>query len=200
MMEQALSYIQSNIELAPYLVCGLLLLAGLNIPVSEDAMIFVSAMLAAAQPDNTVRLFTGLFLGAYISDVMCFYLGFYFGEKLWKIKWFASMVKKDNVSKMNTFYEKYGALTLIFGRFIPFGVRNGLFLTAGISKMKPMKFILSDFVACMISVCVYFYLYFKYGQSVVEAIKRSNYVIFALALSFVLFLVMKKKKSQKKTI
>jgi membrane-associated protein len=197
MMEQALAYIQSNVELAPYLVCGLLLLAGLNIPISEDAMIFVSAMLSAVQPEHTIKLFTGLFVGAYVSDVMCFYLGYLLGDKLWNIKWFAGMVKKENVSKLNSFYEKYGVYTLILGRFIPFGVRNGLFLTAGVGKMKPSRFILSDLVACSISVTIYFILYFKYGQSVVQTIKQSNYYIFAFALLLVLFLVIKKQRAKK---
>ena len=41
---------------------------------------------------------------------------------------------------MMGFYKKYGALTLVIGRFIPFGVRNAIFLTSGISKMPFAKF------------------------------------------------------------
>ena len=109
------------------------------------------------------------------------------------------MVKRDSVHKLHSFYEKYGVLTLIFGRFIPFGVRNGLFLTAGIGKMKPLKFALSDLLAASISCTVFFSLYYKYGTSVVEIIKKSNYLIFSVAIIFAIFMIIKNKRAKKST-
>ena len=38
-------------------------------------------------------------------------------DKLWKIKWFARMVKPESVDKVSHFYERFGIFTLIVGRF-----------------------------------------------------------------------------------
>ena len=105
------------------------------------------------------------------------------------------MVDASTVEKIAGFYEKYGPLTLLLGRFIPFGVRNGLFLTAGLSKMKFVKFALSDLLAATITCSLYFWLYFTYGKAMIDIIKQSNYVIFGLAISVVLFLVIKKRRA-----
>ncbi|NYT46771.1 MAG: hypothetical protein H0A75_03100 [Candidatus Methanofishera endochildressiae] len=46
-MEELIQLIQANIQYAHLIIFATLLLAGLNIPISEDAMIFVSALLAS---------------------------------------------------------------------------------------------------------------------------------------------------------
>lgn len=74
-IESLMHYIQSNVAYAPYLSFGLLCLAGFNIPVSEDGMIFINALLAAKHPQYTYQLFAGVFLGAYASDLICYALG-----------------------------------------------------------------------------------------------------------------------------
>ena len=194
-MEQLLEIIQANVQMAPFIIFGALLLAGFNIPVSEDAMLFISAILAANNPELMPRLFIAVFAGAYLSDLICYALGRYLGPKLWNIKFFANMVSKDKVEKMSSFYSKYGALTLVFGRFIPFGVRNGLFLTAGLGKMNFLRFALSDLLAATISCTTFFTLYYKYGKSVIEIVKRGNMIIFSIALvALCIFLLNKKMK------
>ena len=192
-MEQLLEIIQSNVQMAPFIIFGALLLAGFNIPVSEDAMLFISAILAANNPELMPQLFIGVFAGAYFSDLICYGLGRALGPKLWNIKFFANMVSKEKVETMSSFYDKYGPLTLIFGRFIPFGVRNGLFLTAGLSKMNFVKFALSDLLAATISCTTFFTLYYKYGKSVIEVVKRGNMIIFGIAIVVVIAFLLKKK-------
>ena len=65
-MEALLEAIHSHVEWAPWIIFGALLLAGLNIPVSEDAMLFVAAYLAATHPDYAVTLFLAVYAGAYL--------------------------------------------------------------------------------------------------------------------------------------
>lgn len=191
-MEEILLYTQQHVQIAPFLIFGLLLLAGLNIPVSEDIMIFTSALLAVKNPEYLWPLFIGVYLGAYLSDLISYTLGRFLGPKLWEIKFFSKMVTKENVDKISSFYESYGVLTLILGRFIPFGVRNGLFLTAGLGKMNFLKFALSDLLAATISVSSFFYLYFHYGESVIDYVKKFNIVIFSIAAIAVTLVVIKK--------
>ena len=196
-LHQMMTYIQSNADVAPFLIFGLLLLAGFNLPVSEDLMLFTSALLARGRPDLFWSLFIGVFAGAYLSDLICYGLGRTLGPKLWKIKWFARMVKPESVDKVSHFYERFGIFTLILGRFVPFGVRNALFLTAGLGRMGFMKFALSDLLAATISCSVYFYLYFTYGEAVVAYIQRSNQVIFGVAVVLVVVLLVRQMRKKR---
>ena len=189
------NFAMANAEIAPFLIFGALLLAGLNLPVSEDLMLLTSALIAAQKPDLMWQLFAGVFAGAFISDLICYGLGRKLGPKLWKIRWFAKMVKPEMVDKVGGFYEKYGILTLVLGRFIPFGVRNALFLTAGLSKMNFLKFALSDLLAATITCSLYFWLYYTYGEAMVDIIKQSNVVIFSVAAVVVVFFLIKRKKT-----
>lgn len=180
-MEELIQVIQANVQYAHLIIFGALLLAGLNIPVSEDAMIFISAVLASRFPEFLPRLFIGVYMGAYLSDLICYTLGRKLGPKLFEIKFFANMVPPERIQKIHNYYEQYGVVTLLVGRFIPFGVRNGLFLTAGLGKMDFVKFALADLLACTISTVVFFTLYYNFGNSVVEFVKDSNIFIFSIA-------------------
>jgi len=179
-MEELIQIIQANIQYAHFIIFGALLLAGLNIPVSEDAMLFISAILASNHPEYLPHLFIAVYLGAYFSDLICYGLGRKFGPKLLDIRFFSNMVSPERVAKISAYYENYGVITLILGRFIPFGVRNALFLTAGLGKMNFIKFSLSDLLACTISSVSFFTLYFYYGETVIDYIKQGNMVVFSL--------------------
>jgi membrane protein DedA with SNARE-associated domain len=137
-------------------------------------------------------------MGAYLSDLIAYWLGRILGPKLWNIKFFAKMVSRDKIDMIGNYYHKYGVLTLIFGRFIPFGVRNALFISAGLGKMNFIKFSLSDLLACVISTSVYFPLYYFYGESVIDYVKKGNIVIFSLALLVVGIILIKKYLNRKK--
>lgn len=181
-MEELLLIIQDHIHYAHFIIFGAMLLAGLNIPISEDAMLFISALLASKHPEYLPQLFLGIYLGAYFSDLICYSLGRFLGPRLFEIRFFAKMVSSERIDKISAYYEKYGVITLILGRFIPFGVRNALFLTAGLGKMNFIKFALSDLLACTISTISFFTLYYHYGESAISTIQEGNIVIFALLL------------------
>jgi membrane-associated protein len=193
-METFMLFIQENAANAHYIIFGLLLLAGFNIPVSEDGMLFISALIASKYPENFYLLFFGVYLGAYFSDLICYGLGRHFGPKIWKIKFFAKIVSPEKVDQLGGFYKKYGVFTLLLGRFIPFGVRNGLFLTAGLSKMNFLKFALSDLLACTISCTLFFNLYYKFGDTVIEYVKKGNMIIFGVFLIAICFYFIKRKR------
>lgn len=202
-MEELLQFIQANVQYAHLIIFGALLLAGLNIPVSEDAMIFISAVLASSHGDYLTRLFFGVYLGAYFSDLICYSLGRFLGPKLFEIRFFANMVPPERIDKIHTFYEKYGIITLLGGRFIPFGVRNGLFLTAGLGQMNFVKFALADLLACTISTVIFFTLYYHYGNAVISYVQEGNIIVFslvAIAAAIYFFRKRRMKKEQKNCI
>jgi len=194
-MDYLIEIINSNIQYAPLMMFGALLLAGFCLPVSEDAMIFIAAILSLAHPHMQYQLFLGVFAGAYVSDLICYaFCGRYLGAKLFNHSFFRRFVNEKQLDKIAIFYANYGIMALILGRFIPFGVRNALFISAGIARMNFIKFALTDFIACAISVSTFYLIYFIYGPSVIALIQKGNIVLFSMVAVAVIFYFWKRKK------
>lgn len=196
-MECLSVFIQDHAQYAHWFVFGLLMLAGLNFPISEDLLIIISGVLASTcVPENTWKLFLGIFLGAYLSDWVVYWIARLWGAQLWRMRWFARLFHSQRIKQIERYYEKYGVLTLLFGRFIPFGVRNCLFATAGIGKMRFWKFLLSDGIACLTSNAFLFSLAYFCGKNCVCLVKYLNVVIFSLFLvALIVFIWYKRNKA-----
>jgi membrane protein DedA with SNARE-associated domain len=193
--------IQFFFEQAPHahwIIFGVLLLAGFSLPISEDLMIILSAVLAATIiPENTGKLFLAVFFGCYFSDWICYWIGRKFGPKLWEIKWFARAVDRKLLDRIHAFYADYGFWTLLVGRFIPFGVRNCLCLAAGAGKMSFKKFSISDGIACFISNTTLFFLAFYAGKNhkvLLAFLKTCNILIFTVFVVSVIALIWYKRR------
>ncbi|MBS0624771.1 MAG: DedA family protein [Verrucomicrobia bacterium] len=196
-MDSIIQFIFEHATYAHWIVFSALMLAGINVPISEDLMIIFSAVLAATVvPENTAKLFAGVFLGCYISDWVCYWIGRKFGPRLWNIPWFAKTFDRKKLDLIQNYYAKYGFRTLLFGRFIPFGVRNGLFLAAGLGKMPFGKFLLSDGIACICSNTTLFTLAY-YGSrnylALIETLKTFNLFLFSAFVVSIIGLIWYKK-------
>ncbi|PKL40880.1 MAG: DedA family protein [Spirochaetae bacterium HGW-Spirochaetae-1] len=178
---------------APYvhfISFALLVLAGFSFPISEDLVFIISASIAATIiPENTYYIFAGCFLGAYSSDIVAYAIGRYAGgrilasSRLYKIKFFNKNFSKERLGKLEMYFDKYGSKTLFFGRFVPFGVRNMLFMTAGLIKMKFKKFLLIDFIALVCTSSILFYLGYSFGENyriIFPYLNRYKILIFIL--------------------
>jgi membrane protein DedA with SNARE-associated domain len=197
------SFIFEHAAYAHWIVFGALILAGFNIPVSEDLMIIFSAVLSATVvPENTTKLFLGVFLGCYLSDWICYWMGRKLGPKLWNFSWVAKSVDRKRVDQIQKYYEKYGFWTLLVGRFIPFGVRNALFLTAGLGKMHFGRFILSDGIACLTSNTALFFLAYSVGknyEALLTTLKTFNILLFSAFVVAIIGLIWYKRKKKPAT-
>lgn len=179
-METVFALIAENIFYAPLIIFGLLILAGFFIPVPEDGMLFISGLLASENPHYTVQLFLGVYAGAYFSDLIAYSMGRLLGSKLYQIRFLSRLISKEKIEKMSRYFESHGMKTLIVGRFIPFGFRNAMFLSAGISRMNFYRFAFADWVACTISTSTFFALYYTIGSPVIAWVKKGNIIIFAV--------------------
>ena len=171
-----------------------LLLAGCNLPISIDALVIIAALFSAKfVPENTLLLYFFLLGGCLASAWISYILGRTLGVKLSKWKIFQSFLSDQKVEKLRLFYKKYGVLAFIVGRFIPFGIRNCLFMSSGLSKMPFLRFALQDFLACFIWVTTYFTLFYHIGQNfevIWHYVKTLNvllFLIFAVAVISVIW-------------
>jgi membrane-associated protein len=200
-MDTLIDFIYRHAGEAHWIVFSALMLAGLNVPISEDLLIILSAILAATVvPENTTLLFAGVFLGCYLSDWVSYWIGRTLGRKLWNIPWFSRTIPKKKLLLAQNFYAKYGFWTLLIGRFIPFGVRNCLFITAGMGKMPFGKFLISDGIACIASNTTLFTIAYMLGKNyevLLNFLKTFNIVIFSAFLVTIIAVIWYKKRRKK---
>ncbi len=199
-MEIIIQWLTEHAQVAPYAIFGLLVIAGFSLPISEDVLLLVSGMLASTvMPEKTLHLFLATFLGSLASDVIAYGLGRSFGDSLYSKKWFGHTAKR-RVDKMQAFYKKYCIWTLMIGRCIPFGVRNGIFMTAGVAKMRYVTFLACDTVACFFFSLALFFLAYSFGSNfdrVCHLVQHASIIAFATLLLFVIAFVVWKKRSRK---
>lgn len=192
--------LQNEAHRAHWYLFGGLLLAGMNIPLSADVLILCAALLSATiVPENMLKLYCGVLFGCYFSAMIAFWLGRIVGTRLIKFKFFAAILKPERLQKIKSFYESHGLLTLIFGRFIPFGIRNCIFMSTGMCKLSFGKFILRDALACSIWCTLCFVFYYSIGanyQVLLEYAKKANLVIFlGFSVTVIGFLWYKRRKN-----
>lgn len=194
-------FIANHAPYAHWWIFGAILLAGLNVPISIDALIVVSAMLAATVvPEHTHLLYLAVFVGCCFSAWIAYSIGRFLGPQLLKIKWFSKILPPRRMEKVRSFNQRYGLWTLIVGRFIPFGVRNCIFMTTGISKIPFTTFILRDLLACFIWSTTCFYIYFTLSQNytaLIGWVKTFNVAIFAVLAVTVIGLIWYKRRKKK---
>ncbi len=203
-METLVNFIVEHSSYAPLMVFVLILLAGLNIPISIDVIMVLTAFLAATLiPEHTTILFVSILFGTYFSAIICYWVGRKIGIKLLKIRYFSKLLPAEKLEKVGKFYEKHGLLTLLVGRFIPFGIRNCIFMTTGMSKTNFRKFIMRDALACLIWASVCFFGFYRLGQNyeaLLSKVKTLNLFIFLAFGVTVIALVWYKKYRRKQAL
>jgi len=191
---------------AHWYIFGLFMLAGLNIPISEDVLIIGAGVLASTiVPDNLYYLVIFSYLGAYLSDIENYWLARYLGTKLLKINFFSKLINPKRIDTMQKYFNKYGALTFLLGRFIPFGVRNGLNMSAGLSKMRFIKFVIFDGIAAILTTAFLFSLGYIFGKNykvLLQYVSEYKIYIFVIAILIIviIYLIIKFKNKQKTSV
>lgn len=103
------------------------------------------------------------------------------------------------MKKFEQYYRRYGEKTIFIARFLP-GLRAPIFALSGVSKMKYSKFIFYDGVAAIISVPLFVYLAYFFGENIeyiLKLIKRTELTVAIIGLiiiGFIIYGFIKKKK------
>ncbi len=203
-MESIYNFILENQNKAPWILFFLYLLAGMSFPISIDILIIISALIASMAPEMFWPLFICSFLGCYFSAWIAYWLGRGFGRKLLKYNWMKKLLPENRLTKMRNFYARKGFLTLLLGRFIPFGVRNAIFMSTGISKASFTKFALKDLFPSIFWTSTTFLTFYYLGsnfESLSKLVKTVHLSLFyALSVTVIIFFWYKwrKKRRQRK--
>jgi membrane protein DedA with SNARE-associated domain len=181
-MESFVEFLSLHASHAHWFILLGLLLAGCNIPISIDLLLILAAFFSAQfVPENTYLLYSFVLIGCTLGAWISYTFGRTLGGKLAKKKLFRTLLSESRVAKLKMFYQKHGIWTFIIGRFIPFGVRNCIFMTSGLSKISFLRFALQEFLACFIWVTAYFILFYHVGQNfeaIWNSVKTFNLFLF----------------------
>jgi membrane-associated protein len=109
-----------------------------------DSLLFVAGTIAGVGGMNLPLLLALLTIAAIAGDAVNYSAGRFFGPKVfgWEQSRFFNKAAFD---RTHAFYERYGAITIIVARFLPF-VRTFAPFVAGIAQMTYPKFALYNVV------------------------------------------------------
>ena len=124
-----------------------------------DSLLFVVGALAGAELLN-LSLVLGLLTAAAILGDQCnFLIGRHFGQRLLNAntRWF----NRQHYDQAHAFYERYGSITIVLARFLPF-IRTFAPFVAGVADMNRRRFTLFNVVGALIwvwGICTAGYLF-----------------------------------------
>jgi len=197
-MDSIIAFFSSYFTYWPLVCFFALVLAGFNLPISEDVLIVMSALIAYEDNSLLIPNYIALYAGIYISDIICYWMGRLIGKGVLKIKFFTKALSDSKMEFLSKKLEKHGFLTFIVTRFVPFGMRNALFMTSGFTVLPFPKFMLFDGIAAIISSLTLYSLVLFIGESAQEGFKIVGIVLFIIIWSAVLVFVIKKIIDHKK--
>ncbi len=123
-----------------------------------DSLLFVSGTFAAAGHLNIYILTAILIFAAILGDTINYWMGTYFGEKV-----FSKFIKKEHLEKTKSFYSKHGKKTIIIARFIPI-IRTFAPFIAGIGKMDYLTFLSYNVIGGTLWVLIFVFAGFLFGN------------------------------------
>lgn len=152
-----------------------LFLAGLGVPIPEDIPLIFGGVMAGAGKINVVIHFFISMVFIVVGDTCLYFIGRKVGNNAGTKKGFAAkLLTPARREKASGYFDKYGNWTVFFGRFVA-GVRGGIFLTAGAVNFPLGRFLLMDSLAALISVPVWIYLGYTFGENWHEILETAKH-------------------------
>ena len=116
-----------------------------------DSLLFVAGALCGAGYMSLPLLMLLLLMAAIAGDQVNFSIGNRVGPKVWawpQSRWF----NRRAFEQAHQFYEKWGGITIILARFMPF-IRTFAPFVAGVAAMDRQRFTLFNVIGAVIWVC-----------------------------------------------
>jgi membrane-associated protein len=103
-----------------------------------DSLLFIVGAMCGAEVMNLPLVVVLLLVAAIAGDQTNYSIGRYFGPKVFQ--WENSrFFNREAFNQAHDFYEKYGGITIVLARFMPF-IRTFVPFVAGVAEMTRSKF------------------------------------------------------------
>ncbi len=127
-----------------------------------DSLMFFAGTLVASAGLNIHVLVPLLILAAVLGDSVNYAVGHFIGPRIFDkpdSRWF----KQDHLRRTQAFYDKYGGVTIIIGRFVPI-VRTFAPFLAGVAGMEYRRFFAFNVVGGILWVGLLVYAGYVFGN------------------------------------
>jgi membrane-associated protein len=137
----------------------------------------LTASMAGGSILNIHYLALFLTLAAILGDGVNYFIGKWFGRILLA----KGIVKENHLQKTQSFYQQYGAMTVVYARFLPI-VRTVAPFVAGIGNMNYRKFATYNVIGALIWVPLFLYAGYLFGGL---PLIKENFSLVILGIIFV---------------
>ena len=182
----------SGITLMVFAETGLLI--GFFLP--GDSLLFTAGLFASQGMFNIYTLNLLLIPAAIIGDAVGYYIGKKSGEALYARE-DSRFFKKKYLLQTKEFYEKYGGITIVLARFMPFA-RTFAPVVAGIGMMKYKNFAFYNFTGGILWVTSMTWLGYFLGSTVPAVAKNLELTIILIIFISILPGIIKYLQVRKK--
>ncbi|MDR2887766.1 MAG: DedA family protein [Bacteroidales bacterium] len=171
------------------------------IPFPSEAVVPFAAYKAAQGDLNIFLVVLFATIGALLGSLINYLLGYYLGRPL--VHKFAAsgagrlfLLSEEKIVHVEQYFVKNGKSSTFIGRLIP-GIRQLISLPAGMAKMNLRDFVLFTFVgAGLWNICLAVIGYYLYDIRE-EIFPYIGWIMIALGVVFVIYLIIKAQKSKK---
>jgi membrane-associated protein len=108
-----------------------------------DSLLFVAGTLAAAGDLTIHGLFAALATASFLGDNTNYWIGRYVGPRVFTREG-SRLLDPEHLQRTQRFYNRYGAKTVFFARFVPI-IRTFAPFVAGIGRMQYPRFLFFSF-------------------------------------------------------
>jgi membrane-associated protein len=141
-----------------------------------DSLLFVAGAMAGSGYLNLEILLISLFAAAVIGDSVNYWIGNTAGMKVLEKNY--SLVRRDHLEKTQEYFTRYGGITIVIARFIPF-IRTFAPFLAGVGKMNYRWFLTYNVIGAALWILGFTLAgYFFGGIPIVQ--DNFNYIIYAI--------------------
>jgi membrane-associated protein len=127
-----------------------------------DSLLFIAGTVAASASLNVHFLVALLIVAAILGDSLNYSIGRYIGPKVFDrpdSRW----IKQDYLRRTQAFYDKYGAVTIVIGRFIPI-IRTFAPFLAGVAAMEYRRFLVYNAIGGVLWIASLVYAGYIFGN------------------------------------
>jgi len=127
-----------------------------------DSILFIAGTVVATAGLNVHLLVALLVVAAIFGDSVNYAVGHYIGPKVFDrpdSRW----IRHEHLRRTQAFYEKYGGLTIIIGRFVPI-IRTFAPFLAGVAGMTYRKFLSYNVVGAVAWIASLVYAGYLFGN------------------------------------
>lgn len=127
-----------------------------------DSILFIAGTVVATADLNIHLLAAMLILAAILGDTVNYSIGHFIGPKVFDkpdSRWF----RQEHLRRTQAFYDKYGGVTIIIGRFVPI-IRTFAPFLAGVAGMRYRRFLSFNVVGAVAWISSLVYAGYVFGN------------------------------------